>query len=593
MSETNHTEKKARAGKAANAASGKVPSPGVQNRPVRTVADREKLFDDIRRSEDELLKSGGRELWNKVLSAITQNWLALPLFVAVWLTGGFVQLLGLGYHPFEASSSLEAYLCGKGFWGPFLIMGLFLLAYSYSLAMLRTLRSGQSRQVFLIALLLILGLSCFGLTEFAAANLQLRALMGARLSALPLALLPALATNLFDRRVATITSVFQAMLLPLLTSTEVDHFTLFYFTLFISLVAIPCFQHVERRMQFLTSGLILGILIFIAEIFYAQGGLDFKAIRLLGLSSLANGLGTGIVCIVVLPLFETIFGLSTPLSIAELTDINAPLLRRLRDAAPGTYAHSLAVADMAANAASMVGANAKLTFAMALYHDIGKLYAPGYFAENIRNGVNPHDNISPAESRDIIMEHVRFGDELARKTYHLSPLLYPAILQHHGNSLLNFFYRKACLEAEAKGETPPPPEEYRYPQQRPSSLEVAILSLADGCEAGVRALLTQQPRLKDMVSKASAVLQQNIERAKEDAGYIPETLSQLLNQELQASPQEMSKAIDERLGAIIYERLKDDQLSESTLTMKDLAAIRRSFLNTIVSQSHARPEYLR
>lgn len=593
MPDTTHTEKTERKPRASKpgAPSGK----GLQaalEKTSRRAADHEKLLDDIRRSEDELLKSSGRELRGKVLAAISQNWLALPLFLLVWLTAGLVQALGLGFRPWGGGLSLDACLVSEGFWGPFLIMGLFLLAYGYSLVMLRSVRSGQNRQVLLIALLLVITLGSFSISEVAAANL-LREATGARLSALPLALLPALATNLFDRRFATITSVFQAMLLPLLTTTDADHFTLFYFTLFISLVAIPCFQHVERRMQFLTSGFVLGILIFVAEFFYASGNLDFRAVRLLLLPSLANGVGTGIVCVVVLPLFETIFGLSTPLSISELTDINTPLLRRLRDAAPGTYAHSLAVADMAANAASMVGANAKLTFAMALYHDIGKLYAPGYFAENIHSGVNPHDNISPAESRDIIQEHVRFGYELARKTYHLSPLLYPAILQHHGDSLLAFFYRKACQEAEAKGETPPSPDEYRYPQQRPSSLEVAVLSLADGCEAGVRALLTQQPRLKDMVSKASDVLRQNIERAKEDADYIPETLSQLLSQELHQSPQEMSKAIDERLGAIIYERLKDNQLSESTLTMKDLAAIRRSFLDTIISQSHARPEYLR
>ena len=584
MPETNHTEKKARAGKAA-APAGKAPP-----HAVRSAADHEKLLDDIRRSEDELLKSGGREMMGKILSAINQNWLALPLFLAVWLIGGLVQMLGMGY---PKEKTLEAILCGEGFWSPFLVMGLFLLAYGFSLVMLRTLRSGENRQFLLIALLLTLALGSFGLTEFVISSLQLRPPARTCLSVLPLALLPALATNLLDRRFATITSFFQAMLLPLLTPTESDPFKLFYVTLCISLVAILFFRHVERRMQFLTSGLYLGLIIFAAEIHYTPAANSgFRAMPIFALA-LSNGLFTGIACIVVLPLFETLFGLSTPLSIAELTDINAPLLRKLRDEAPGTYAHSLAVADMAANAASMVGANAKLTFAMALYHDIGKLYAPGYFAENIRNGVNPHDSISPAESRDIILEHVRFGDELARKTYNISPLLYPAILQHHGNSLLTFFYRKACQEAEAKGEKPPSPDEYRYPQQRPASLEVAILSLADGCEAGVRALLTQQPRLKDMVSKASDVLQQNLERAKEDAGYIPETLSQLLGQELQSSPTEMSKAIDERLGAIIYERLRDGQLSESTLTMKDLSTIRHSFLNTIVSQSHARPEYLR
>ena len=214
MPAPNHTEKKGRAGKG-----GKGTLQASLEKTSRRAADHEKLLNDIRRSEDELLKSGGRELWNKVLSDVTQNWPALPLFLLVWCTGGFVQLLGLGYRPFKAGSSLEAFLCADAFWGPFLIMGLFLLAYSYSLVMLRSLRSGQNKQVLLIALLLMLSLACFGLTEFATAYLQLRVPMAARLSALPLALLPALATNLFDRRFATITSVFQAMLLPLLTTT--------------------------------------------------------------------------------------------------------------------------------------------------------------------------------------------------------------------------------------------------------------------------------------------------------------------------------------------------------------------------------------
>ncbi|MDO5607995.1 MAG: HDIG domain-containing protein [Capnocytophaga sp.] len=195
-------------------------------------------------------------------------------------------------------------------------------------------------------------------------------------------------------------------------------------------------------------------------------------------------------------IYEKIFGLVSDVSLLELTDTNSKLLRELSEKAPGTFHHSLQVANLAEEAALEVGANALLVRVGALYHDIGKLKNPIYFTENQKTSVNPHDELNPKQSAKIIIEHVINGIEIARK-YKLPDRIIDFIRTHHGTSLVYFFYKKeldgvgACQECD-----------FRYPGPIPFSKETAILMMADSVEAASKSLKNPTyPIIDDFVEK--------------------------------------------------------------------------------------------
>ena len=416
---------------------------------------------------------------------------------------------------------------------------------------------------------------------------------------IPLALFPALLINLLDARAAACTAVLQAILLPLQipTAPTDDTYQFFCFALIVSVTAVPCFQDIRFRLHYLTHGLpqgmvvaFMGLLSFYFAVLPGHANIVIpfswqEAIQNILLPGLGQGLCTGLACMVFLPLLERLFRTPTPMTLAELTDVNTPLLQRLRAEAPGTYQHSLDVAEMATNAADAIGADAKLVHVMALYHDVGKLFAPQYFAENMTNRNNPLENgLTPEESANLIFEHTTHGVQLAQK-YHISALIIPAIRQHHGNTLLEHFYKKACDQAAAEGLPPPAEERFRYPQARITSREVAILSMADSCEAAVRALLSATP---DLTKLAREIVEQTRE-TEQDA-----TLKclHLLTEKL--GPKELSqvvRAIDERIAMVFRKRYDDHQLDQVDLTTRELAAMARSFRETILFHFHSRPEY--
>ncbi|MBO7742473.1 MAG: HDIG domain-containing protein, partial [Victivallales bacterium] len=372
---------------------------------------------------------------------------------------------------------LKQILMDSTFVFSFLGCGIMIFGLLWSINFLRIPQAGRKCRTVLVTLTLIINFAVLALAShrYTSSNIPITVL----LSALPLAFFPALITNLLGWRPAVCYAVLHSLMLPMLLHIPPYHYKFFYFALFISLSAIPLFNNLSRRMQFFNRGIILGIIISLAEIVFLfdrplpeVAGI-FHNLRLYGVYIVApvfNGIGTGILCIIALPLLEHIFNLATPIALHELSDLNSPLLRRLRSEAPGTYEHSLAVADLATNAAVAIGVNARLAYAMSLYHDIGKLYAPRYFAENTSGLQNPHDHMTPQESAAIIREHVDFGVELAKK-YHLSQLLMPAITQHHGNSLISFFYNKAKAEAEKSGAPLPQEDAFRYPYPPPASRE--------------------------------------------------------------------------------------------------------------------------
>lgn len=254
---------------------------------------------------------------------------------------------------------------------------------------------------------------------------------------------------------------------------------------------------------------------------------------------LLGGLSSAIVAIGSLPFLENIFGVVTPFRLAELTDPTQPLLRQLEERAPGTYQHSLAVANLAEAGAKAIGADANLARTGSLYHDIGKLVRPVYFIENQLGNKNPHDEITPEESRDRVLAHVTDGITLAHK-YGLPKLVQDFIPQHQGTTVMAYFYHKACLRDGAENVDT---SYYRYPGPKPQSKEAAIVMLADVSEAVTHSL--RDPSEEEVEIAISAVF-----KARTDDGQFSE--SGMTAQDLD----KVKKAFGRVWRTLHHERLK-------------------------------------
>jgi hypothetical protein len=267
-------------------------------------------------------------------------------------------------------------------------------------------------------------------------------------------------------------------------------------------------------------------------------------------SGAVTGLLSGILVVGLLPVLEALFRRTTDITLLELTDFNHPLLRRMQLEAPGSYHHSLVVAQLSENAANAIGANPLLARVCALFHDIGKTTKPDYFVENQRDGVNPHDDANPSLSALIIKAHVKDGVDLALK-HKLPRAVVDVIQQHHGTTLIRYFFHRAMQG----GGRPLPSREnsdgsrvcettYRYDGPRPQFKESAIIHLADVCEAASR----------------------SIRRAT------PQHLSEMIEQVVRAS-------------------VADGQLDEAPLTFDELTRIKSSFNFTLLNMLHSRVAY--
>jgi hypothetical protein len=268
------------------------------------------------------------------------------------------------------------------------------------------------------------------------------------------------------------------------------------------------------------------------------------------LTALANGLLCAFLTLLLIPLFETLFGITTDITLLELSDLSNPVLQRLAMEAPGTYHHSLMVASLSQAAAQEVGANALLVRVSAYFHDIGKLTKPEFFIENAQFRDNPHDDLAPSMSTLVVTSHVKEGVTLARR-HKLPRLVVDAIQQHHGSGLVSYFYHRARQQQEAvepvtaaQKTTAVKEEDYRYPGPRPQSREMAILSLADSVEAASRSM------------------------EKPTASRIENLVSEIVNS-----------------------KLLDGQLDDCDLTLSQLAAIKKSFVFTLMNMLHGRIAY--
>jgi len=259
--------------------------------------------------------------------------------------------------------------------------------------------------------------------------------------------------------------------------------------------------------------------------------------------ALLTGLCTGLLVQGALPAIEQVFKVTTAMTLKELNDASHPLLRHLAQDVPGTYQHSLRLADLTESAAEAIGADALLCKVGAMYHDIGKIIKPAYFVENQSDGLNRHGKLSPAMSLLIIVGHVKDGVELARE-YGLPPSVRHFIESHHGTTLVEYFYHAAKQQSDQK-HTPAPTEfEFRYPGPKPATREAAILMLGDAIESSARTL----------------------------AEPTPVRLEQLAH-------------------TMARKRLMDGQFDQCGITLSELSAIEAAMAKTLSAVYHARVRY--
>jgi putative nucleotidyltransferase with HDIG domain len=292
-------------------------------------------------------------------------------------------------------------------------------------------------------------------------------------------------------------------------------------------------QDCRERKVYIKAGLKLGVLnillVMATEVYTG----NFSGKDLLWMTSLAfiGGIGTGITTVGLAPLMELAFGYATDITLLELANLDRPILRRLMMEAPGTYHHSVVVGNMVEAAASEIGANPLLAKVCGYYHDIGKIKKPLYFIENQTDGINRHDKLAPSMSSLILIAHVKNGVELARQ-HKLGQAIIDTIQQHHGKSLIRYFYQKA---RQQRGDDAVVIEDFRYPGPLPQTREAGLVMLADVVEAATRTLDNPtasriQKLLQDLFNKIFSDGQlDNCELTLKDLHKIAKSYNKILN----------------------------------------------------------------
>ncbi|MBW9169866.1 HD family phosphohydrolase [Clostridium estertheticum] len=356
---------------------------------------------------------------------------------------------------------------------------------------------------------------------------------------IPLACVPMLMAILSNEEISIVLNIFNCILISVAVNFN---FEITILSLLNSIVGVILLKKMQQRNDILYSSLyiaMVNLVIYLSMGFLLSNSIIevFKKAGLVYIASLVAGTLT----IGLLPFFESIFDIVTTVKLLELSNPNHPLLKRLLLEAPGSYHHSVLVANLSEVAAEVVGANPVLARACAYYHDIGKIKRPYFFKENQLGNDNPHDKITPNLSTLIIISHVKDGLELA-KEYKLPKVIQDVIVQHHGTTLVKYFYVTMKNSSENPDEIKE--EDFRYNGPNPESKEAAIIMLADAVEAAVRSI-----------------------------------------------PNSTKGKIEEMVNNLIKVRLNDGQLDNCDLTLKDLEKIRKSFLKVLSGIYHERIEY--
>lgn len=358
---------------------------------------------------------------------------------------------------------------------------------------------------------------------------------------IPIAAASMIVTILFDSHLGIMTTLILTVFNWILTAR---FFNFFLVALISGVFAVYLVSKVSERQKIIKAGvllaLIIGLLVFTINIPNANIKLAF----FYSLIGFANGLICTIITLGAIPFLENLFNITTSMRLLELSNPNQHLLKRLIKNAPGTYNHSLLVANLAESAAEAIGADALLVRVASYYHDIGKLKRPSSFIENLSDKESIHEYIKPSLSKLIIANHVKDGVSMAKRA-RLPKEIIDCIAQHHGNSVISYFYNKQKKLEEAYEEEKTTEQVFRYLGEKPKSKEAAILMLADIVQAGGKAMTN------------------------------PTTTG-------------LKRMIDD----FIEDKLEDHQLDESDLTLKEIQTIADSFYKTLVQGIfHSRIEY--
>jgi hypothetical protein len=355
---------------------------------------------------------------------------------------------------------------------------------------------------------------------------------------IPIPFAAILVTVLLDLGTGLVSTVFLSILVGVVTGFN---FSVFSIGLAAGMVSAYSVRTVRRRYDFYRPAL-YGAMVYVVGSYvletlrYAEAPIVIASVGY----GFLNALVGAVIAVGILPVFESLLGFTTDLTLLELSNLNHPLLRRLTLEAPGTYHHSIVIGNLAEAAAEAIGANALLAQVGSYFHDIGKMEKPEYFVENQRHIKSKHDKLPPSMSALILESHVKRGHDLALR-YDLPDAVIDFIDQHHGTTTMSFFFHKAQLQTHAE---PVNEEEFRYPGPKPQSRETAIVMLADSVEAVSRTLEDPKPgRLRTAIKK------------------------------------------------IIESKFTAGQLEECELTLKDLHLIEESFLKILLGVFHSRIEY--
>lgn len=357
---------------------------------------------------------------------------------------------------------------------------------------------------------------------------------------IPMASIGMIITILVGFNAAFLSVVLASVLIAFLVGGKIE---VFLVLLAGSSVGMLLIRDARRRTRILWAGLAVGLVKFAGIVCVGLiNSLETNVYLRDGLWGIASGVLSSFIVMGLLPVFEYIFKVPTNISLLELSDLNHPLLKELALEAPGTYHHSIMVGNLAEAACDAIGANSLLARVGAYYHDIGKIPKAEYFGENEMGSGSKHENLAPSMSALIIAKHVKEGAEIAKK-YKLNSTIVDFITQHHGDSLIAYFYQKALEKSKIEG-SHPKERDFRYPGPKPQTKEGAIILLADAVEASSRTLDDPTPSsIKNLVRK------------------------------------------------IVNNKFIDGQLDSCDLTLRDMHKIADSFVRVLMGTFHTRMEY--
>ena len=435
-------------------------------------------------------------------------------------------------------------------YGQATIIALIIIAFFFYFFYNETVRKFKSpRQLWSLVLLAIIQLLAFWAVHYLSSNLNMAEFLNGQVKGVdfmwlyPFALTPVIATVLFNYRLGLAFSVLSSLIFGILNGYDLAATIAVFAVLIISLVPLV---RIRYRVQFIYA-IIVGVVSMAASIsimFLLRNRMNFESFY----QTLAAASANFAVCIAIssaffVHLMERIFGITTVLTLMEMSDFNRPALKRISELAPGTFHHSIQVSNLAEKVAESIEANSLLVRVMALYHDIGKTMRPEFFTENQKQGINPHNSLDPMQSVKIICGHVEQGYTLAQE-YKIPELVAAGIREHHGTTTIQYFYHKALEAAKDDPSKVVKLEDFQYKGPKPQSKETAILMLADIIEATSRSMSNMD-----------------------------------------------SEALQEMIHNTIQGRFNEGQFSECNLSVRELFKLEQAFLRSLDGTYHTRVKY--